>query len=341
MSGPAAMVRDLFWNRAERRLRLSWRLALHSLLLAVLYFGGLVFLTPIVASAMAGQELTAAALSRVLGANPLLFALTSAAGLVAIAASVALAGRFIDRRRLAIWFQIDAAWRRDFAFGLALGAALMALVFLVQLAAGSLTIVETLRHPPDFSFGAAFLLALIGFVCVGIYEELLMRGYYLKNLAEGLGALGPTRAVAAATLLSSAVFGVAHATNPNATLLSTLLISFAGLFLALGTVLTGRLAISIGLHITWNWAQGNVFGFPVSGLDVNATTLIAVRPGGDPLVTGGAFGPEAGLIGLGAMVLGSLLIVAWVRRSTGRVAVARLLAIPQLVHAAPEERIEP
>ena len=331
------MLRDLFWNQPERRLRLTWRLTLHTILLAILYLGGLVLLAPFLISQLAGQEMTTKALSRLLGANPLLFALTGVAALVAIVASVALAGRLIDRRRLAVWFRLDAAWGRDLAFGLALGAVLMGLVFFVQLAAGSITIEGTLESPPDFSFGAAFLLALIGFVCVGIYEELLMRGYYLKNLAEGLGMLGPRGAVAAATLLSSAIFGVAHATNPNATALSTLLISFAGLFLALGTVLTGRLAISIGLHITWNFFQGNVFGFPVSGLDANATTLIAVQQRGDPLVTGGAFGPEAGLVGLGAMVLGSLLIVAWARRSTGRAAVAQGLATPQLVHATPEE----
>ncbi|NJL33875.1 MAG: hypothetical protein HC893_08460 [Chloroflexaceae bacterium] len=83
------------------------------------------------------------------------------------------------------------------------------------------------------------------------------------------------------------------------------------MFLGLGYVLTGQLAISIGLHITWNFFQGTVFGFPVSGQDFTRVGVFSIEQGGPPLWTGGAFGPEAGLMGLLTIALGSALTVGW------------------------------
>lgn len=52
--------------------------------------------------------------------------------------------------------------------------------------------------------------------------------------------------------------------------------------------------------------EGVVSGFPVSGLDIYALTRIQVH--GPELWTGGAFGPEAGLIVLPALLVGAGLI---------------------------------
>ena len=113
----------------------------------------------------------------------------------------------------------------------------------------------------------------------------------------------------------------------------------AGLFLGLGLVLTGRLGLPIGLHISWNFFQGNVFGFPVSGNDYAAATFLAIRQGGPDLWTGGAFGPEAGLIGIGAILLGCGLTVLWVRFSYGRVALYRPYALYAPPHAGTVEDV--
>jgi hypothetical protein len=116
-----------------------------------------------------------------------------------------------------------------------------------------------------------------------------------------------------AFLVSSLVFGILHLGNPNATWVSAFNITVAGLFLGLGMVLTGSLAIPIGLHITWNFFQGNVFGFAVSGIQPGVT-VIGTEVVANTWLVGDAFGPESGVLGLVVMLLGGLLTVLWVRR---------------------------
>jgi hypothetical protein len=91
----------------------------------------------------------------------------------------------------------------------------------------------------------------------------------------------------------------------------------AGLFLGLGYILTGELALPIGLHLTWNFFQGNVFGFPVSGM-ASTASFLQIEQGGPVLWTGAAFGPEAGLMGMTAILLGAVLILGWVWLTRGK-----------------------
>ena len=244
--------------------------------------------------------------------------------------SLWLAGRLLDRHPMADFgFHFSRRWWRDLLFGLGLGAALMAGIFAVELAAGWISIrgaFETAQ--PDQSFALAIISPILIFLSVGIYEECLSRGYWLHNLSEGLNFsfLGPKVAILLAWGISSTIFGAAHMGNPNATAVSTVSLVVAGLFLGLGYILTGELAIPIGLHISWNFFQGNVFGFPVSGTDLRGGTFIAIQQGGPELWTGGAFGPEAGLMGIAAILVGSAATLWWVRRHDGQLALTTKLA---------------
>jgi membrane protease YdiL (CAAX protease family) len=263
--------------------------------------------------------------------SPAFLALSSLAQFAAIVLSVWLAGRFLDRRRFVDFgLHLDRNWWIDLGFGLLLGAVLMLFIFVVELTMGWVRVTGTfVSRIPNVAFPVSLLPAIGLFLLVGIQEELFSRGYQLQNLAEGLsgGWLGPRAAVLVAALLSSAVFGALHLGNPNASLVSTLSLFLVGaILLATGRLLTGQLAIPIGIHITWNFFQGNVFGFPVSGGNYRWGTFMAIQQGGPDAWTGGLFGPEAGLLGVAATLLGGLLILGWVRWRYGRVALNEDLA---------------
>ena len=236
----------------------------------------------------------------------------------------------IDRRPIvALGLQFDATWWSDFIFGLLLGAFLMTVVFLTEWMLGWVAVTGIFfTGLPQSSFTLAIWQPTILFIVVGINEELLSRGYQLRNLAEGFAfpIITRTGAVLLAWFISSILFGLLHIFNPNSSWTSTAGLMLAGLCLGLGYILTGRLGIPIGLHITWNFFQGNVYGFPVSGNNLSRTTFIQIEQFGPSLWTGGKFGPEAGLLGIFALILGGLFTIVWVRWRYGQLALDLSLA---------------
>ena len=327
------MLRKIFIIPTERRARMVWRL-LGQLLLLFVFIVPLSFVLVASYLIQAGPGIDQAFISEAaFQSNPLVLAISSLVMLAAFVGSIWVAALLLDRRPLADFgLRLDRAWWRDLGFGLLLGALLMLTVFLVELALGWITVMDTFHVAGGGTFGLAIMAAVVHFLCVGIYEEMFSRAYHMTNLAQGLRKLlGLRGGLIAGWVLSSIIFGVLHASNPNATLLSTVNIVVAGLFLGFGYLLNGRLGIPIGLHITWNFFQGNVFGFPVSGTSSNAVTFIVVEQGGSDLLTGGAFGPEGGLIGLAAIALGAALTAVWVRRREGHLRLYTKMTEPRRV----------
>lgn len=299
---------SVVWNRAERRPRLPVRLALTAVAAAVLaglVAGGLRLLAAAGSLPSFGAD----------GPTPRAVGSLAAAALVAVVTAVA--GTTIDRRRLADFgFHVDREWWADCAFGTVLGLGLMCGLLLVGIAAGWFRVTGYAVATAG-PFAGLVVAYLVLFVAVSVSEELAVRGYLLTNLAEGL-RVGPVTgrvALGLGVLLTSGLFGLLHAGNPNATVTSTVTIGLAGVFLAAGYALTGELAIPLGLHFSWNFAQGVLFGFPVSGLRLGVA-VVETRETGPDLVTGGRFGPEAGLLGIAAILVGLVIIAWWVRART-------------------------
>ncbi|MFC7158097.1 hypothetical protein ACFQPA_22040 [Halomarina halobia] len=167
----------LLRNPREGRLRAPWRLLLQTGLLLAIAVVGFVAVSPLVGRA------TPIAL------NTLVMAF-------AVGVSVPVAARLFDRRPLDdLGLHIDRQWWLDCGFGLALGAGLQTLVFAAQVVSGLVVVTDVASPSPALLTG--FVSSLAMFVAVGVYEEVLSRGYQLTNVAEGLrgylGHRGPSR----------------------------------------------------------------------------------------------------------------------------------------------------
>lgn len=147
---------------------------------------------------------------------------------------------------------------------------------------------------------------LLTFVMVPLQEEIIFRG----ALLGGLMVLWPTRK-GLAVLVTAAVFGGLHMLNPNATLLTGLGSTLGGIAYGLAFLATEAIWLPFGLHFGWNYFQGPLFGFALSGGKPLHGTYIQQQELGPPWFTGGAYGPEGGAVGLVGYGL-VLLLVAWI-----------------------------
>lgn len=283
----------IFFSPKERRLRAGWRILVQFILsLVLITVAGLITYPPL-GSLNLPQDIEVLSFYTV--------------WMFVVTLSVFLSRRYLDRRT---FVSLGLHWNRqaiaDLLFGFGLASVLMGLIYSLEWAAGWLKFEGFIwqQLPLSTVIFQSFVGLLSFGVTVGWFEELRDRGYLLQNLKDGLN-------LPWALLLSSAAFAVGHLGNPNASWISTLGIFLAGFFLAYGWVRTRQLWLSIGLHAGWNFFEGVVFGFPVSG--VETFHLIKQTVSGPEWITGGAFGPEAGLVVILAILVGTLLIYWWSR----------------------------
>jgi membrane protease YdiL (CAAX protease family) len=182
-------------------------------------------------------------------------------------------------------------------FSLGLGAGF--LVFSAAVAVAGIAGVYRIEGRGDFS---AFLPALITpAIFPAISEEMLFRGILFRWLEQFGGSW-------AALLITSALFGAAHLMNPNATYLAAVGIALeAGVMLGAAYMLTRSLWLPMGIHAAWNFAQGEIYDIPVSGLPVHG--MVQAKLSGPPLLTGNGFGLEASLTAITVATLFGLWLL--------------------------------
>ena len=179
-------------------------------------------------------------------------------------------------------------WLKKYSLGFLIGLAMMSIIVLILFPFGYITVEKNPIQPVGISAIASVLIILLGWIIQGATEEIVTRGWLLNVLSTNYN-------IGVGLLISSTLFGLMHLTNPNVNYIAVINIILVGLFYGLYVIKTNDLWAVCGMHSAWNFAQGNIFGFKVSGLDVSVGSLIDLNLVGSDFVTGGIFGPEAGI----------------------------------------------
>lgn len=281
-------IRTVFLTR-HGDLRSGWKILLFLIGTAVLGMG-----VGLVQKVLPGNEIAA-----------------TATMLVALLLVTWVMVRFVNKKPFAavgFWFHPRAL--RELGMGVLIGFLMMSGIFILLLATGYVQVAWLGRSVGQIV--ATLLYALLFFSIAAMNEEVLFRGYVFQTMSQGITLLP-------SILVMSAIFGIGHTQNPNATVLSTVNVVLAGVWLSIAYQKTRSLWLPFGLHMAWNFTQTTVYGFPTSGLQFSEHRLWNATVTGPDWITGGPFGPEGSVLATLSLIIGTWFILksAYIRTPEG------------------------
>jgi uncharacterized protein len=219
-------------------------------------------------------------------------------GLFAISAgiTVPLFRRFADRKSLK---SLGFEWKNH-----SLYAAIAVLFAIALLGTGSIMLVFAKAitfETSEYSF-MGITTAVFLMIIVAIAEESVFRGYILNNL---LASFNRWTALSVSALL----FAFVHAGNPAVNALALVNVFIAGMLLGVNYIYTRNLVFAIVFHFSWNFLQGPVLGFSVSGLSLD--TMLEANANGSDWLTGGPFGFEASVVQTILLLVATVVFALW------------------------------
>jgi membrane protease YdiL (CAAX protease family) len=196
-------------------------------------------------------------------------------------------------------------WFRHLLLGLAIGAGTLCVAVLIAFVLGGERFEFNLSNGTAAMF-ASLTISLVVFAIGAAWEEAFFRGYIFQTLTR-------SNLTWLALVLTSAFFGIVHLSNENATAISTLNTTLAGVWFGLAYLKTRDLWLVWGMHLAWNWTQGSIFGIEVSGLtDLTPNPLLKEIDSGPTWLTGTTYGLEGGVACTVALVL-SMIVIWWLK----------------------------
>jgi membrane protease YdiL (CAAX protease family) len=219
-------------------------------------------------------------------------------GAAAVANAVTV--RIFERGSLA---DLGLAWRagsaREFAIGAlsGIGAATLVLGGPVLFRIARFDTAPGVEHPI-----AAFCFVSVILLFGALGEEMLFRGYAFQLLVRRMGPYATILPVAA-------IFGLAHLGNPNSTLWGLVNTILWGVLLGWAYYRTQALWLPFGLHFGWNFTLP-LFGENLSGFTMSVTGHTLIWSVGD-LWSGGAYGPEGGVLTTAIVVVLFFGLLRW------------------------------
>jgi len=225
---------------------------------------------------------------RFLGLNALVLLIPSAISLLVMA-------RIDKVRASAFGLSLHQGWLRDILTGIGFAGGLLLFTLVGSFLFGNARVESSGSISLLPTIGATFLVLAVA----ALSEELVFRGYPFQVFLKSLGPWG-------AMLLISLIFGLLHAPNPGATLLSILNTILAGIFLCRAYLKTRSLWLPYGIHVGWNAGLALVLGYPVSGIDT--PSILKTSISGPDWILGGGYGPEGGVLGTVIFLAATIVI---------------------------------
>jgi len=302
MSDTPGVARRIFMND-ESELRCGWRVLAFVFLFVVaeILLAGFIKVAGILFPALSfisDQRISGEGLN---ARGVLVLYVNTARDLSATLIASIVCAHGLEHRSLAsVGYKLHGGWFKDFSLGSLIGGCSLAIAVGVAAVAGAVTFSVRAEHLGMLGLG---LLITFGFfLAAGAFEELLFRGFAFQALTHNLGG-------AAAIGITAVFFGAAHIGNENASVFSTINTILAGVWLGFAYLITRSLWLATALHYSWNFAMVFVFGLPVSGFTAfSGVSWLQGHPGSPLWVSGGSYGPEAGMCATFALLVSTMVI---------------------------------
>lgn len=187
----------------------------------------------------------------------------------------------------------------DFIFGFSITGILITSGFFILFSVKEISVLSWQFETSDL------LWSILLFIFVSVGEEVIMRGYVLNNL---MISLSPKIAL----LVSSLIFGLLHFTSPDFSFLPFVNLVLAGIFLGVPFIFNRNLWFPIAGHLAWNFLQAYVFGFKVSGREIDS--IIVLDEKSETIWNGGNFGFEGSILCTLLMLVGIFITYSLYKR---------------------------
>lgn len=204
----------------------------------------------------------------------------------------------IERRSLYSMGFVRKKAFQDYIIGGGIGIIMLSVALLISFICGTITYEGYILGD-----GIGLLLFLLGFIIQGMGEEVLLRGYFMISVAS-------RNSILLAVISNSVLFAVLHIFNNGIDAIPLINLTLFGIFASLYTLKTDSIWGICALHTTWNFAQGNIFGIKVSGIDTQVSLFSFKLKDVGTIINGGSFGLEGGLAVTLVLVIGIVILLS-------------------------------
>jgi membrane protease YdiL (CAAX protease family) len=226
-----------------------------------------------------------------------------------------ISSKYVDKRKFSEYgLVLSKQTFKDLFVGFLIGCSSVILMLLIGKTTGTIVISDTIVM---INSRMVFLFAIKMFL-VSILEETFFRGYLFTNFYDGFKSnkTSKKQAIIISLMVSSVLFGFAHFNTNNASVLSLTMLTIKGIVWCIPFIITKNLGLSIGLHMAWNFTQTSI-GFTMSG-NKSLNSLYNIENIGSDLLTGGEYGPEAGVLGLIGFIFMLLVSITYLKVTTNK-----------------------